>query len=117
MDPEASRFLFSTFGNDTIVAVSKALVDNFAETSGCLGLVGYYDDPSLSPFVQFRLRRSQSFTALDLREALVSLKMTNGGGHPGAVGFRIDRESVPDIKETARAFAGALAALVDSAGG
>ncbi len=68
-------------------------------------LLGYYDDPGLSPFVQFRLRRSQAFTALHLREALALLKVTNGGGHPGAVGFRIEREAVPDIEKAAREFA------------
>ena len=57
LDPEASRFLFATYGNDTAVAVAKTLVDRLAEESGRLGLVGYYDDPAISPFAQFRLRR------------------------------------------------------------
>jgi diguanylate cyclase (GGDEF)-like protein len=99
LDAEASRQLFSTFGNDTAVAVSKALVDKLAEESGRLGLVGYYDDPAASPFAQFRLRRSQAYTGLDLRDALVLLKMANGGGHPGAVGFRVEREAVPDMRK------------------
>ena len=114
LDAEESRTLFSTYGNDTAVAVSKSLVDQFAEASGCLGLVGYYDDPSLSSFVQFRLRRSQSFTGVDLRDALTALKVSNGGGHPGAVGFRIERGAVSDIRETARAFAGVLTAMIEA---
>jgi diguanylate cyclase (GGDEF)-like protein len=108
LDPEASRFLFATYGNDTAVAVAKTLVDKLAEESGRLGLVGYYDDPAISPFAQFRLRRAQGFTSLDLREALIKLNLTNGGGHPGAVGFRIPREAVPDIDEAVREFARAL---------
>jgi nanoRNase/pAp phosphatase (c-di-AMP/oligoRNAs hydrolase) len=115
LDPEASRALFSAFGNDTAVAVSKALVDRFAEESGCLGLVGYYDDPARSPFVQFRLRRSQAFNALDLREALAALNMTNGGGHPGAVGFRIERDAVPDIRAAADGIVRALSAMAEKA--
>ncbi|MFA6504929.1 MAG: diguanylate cyclase [Treponemataceae bacterium] len=114
LDEEASRFLFATYGNDTVVAVSKALVDTFAEASGCMGLVGYYDDLARSSFVQFRLRRSQAFTAIDLREALAALKITNGGGHPGAVGFRLERVAVPDIRETARVYARALADMTDA---
>jgi diguanylate cyclase (GGDEF)-like protein len=113
LDAEASRFLFSTYGNDTAVVVSKALVDALAEKGGCLGLVGYYDDPSVSPFAQFRLRRSQAFTALDLRDALVRLGVKNGGGHPGAVGFRIEREAVPDIAEAIREFARILDSMVE----
>lgn len=114
LDADESKYAFQTFGNETVVAVSRALVDDFAEKSGALGLVGYYDDPSLSPFVQFRLRRGQSFTALDLRDALTALKLTNGGGHPGAVGFRLERETVADARETASGFVQALAAMVEA---
>jgi diguanylate cyclase (GGDEF)-like protein len=113
LDAEASRFLFSTYGPDTVVVVAKALVDTLAERNGCLGLVGYYDDPSSSDFVQFRLRRSQAFTALDLREALAMLGVRNGGGHPGAVGFRIEKEAVPDIEAAAAGFAAALDKAVE----
>jgi diguanylate cyclase (GGDEF)-like protein len=115
LDAEASRFLFSTYGSDTAVVVAKALVDTLAERNGCLGLVGYYDDPSASSFAQFRLRRSQDFTALDLREALVKLGVQNGGGHPGAVGFRIEKETIPDIDAAARLFVGILNAAAEEA--
>jgi nanoRNase/pAp phosphatase (c-di-AMP/oligoRNAs hydrolase) len=117
LDEEASRFLFSTYGNDTSVVVAKALVDALAETNGCLGLVGYYDDPAVSPFAQFRLRRSQAFTAIDLRDALAMLGMKNGGGHPGAVGFRLEREAVPDIGAAAREFVRVLNAMVEEGEG
>jgi diguanylate cyclase (GGDEF)-like protein len=111
LDQASSSFLFSTYGNDIAVVVSKALVDSLAESNGSLGLVGFYDDPAVSPFVQFRLRRSQAFSALDLRDALARLGMKNGGGHPGAVGFRIEREAVPDIAEAARGFVAVLNAM------
>ena len=112
---EDSAFLMSTYGNDTAVVVAKALVDALAETNGSLGLVGFYDDPAVSSLVQFRLRRSQAFTSLDLRDALVRLGVKNGGGHPGAVGFRLEREEVPDIGATARGFAGVLNAMAEEA--
>jgi single-stranded DNA-specific DHH superfamily exonuclease len=76
--------------------------------------VGYYDDPALSPFAQFRLRRNQGYEAIDLREAIAKLGMTNGGGHPGAVGFRVEREALPDIRAAARGYAAALAAAIDA---
>lgn len=113
LDAETSRELFSRFGIDTVVAVARAVVDRLAEESGFLGLVGYYDDPEHSSFVQFRLRRSQAFTSLDLRDAIARLGMTNGGGHPGAVGFRLERELLPDIRAAAAAYAGALEAMVE----
>jgi diguanylate cyclase (GGDEF)-like protein len=117
LDAEASRYLFATYGNDTAVAVSKALVDKLAEASGFLGLVGYYDDPAVSPYAQFRLRRSQAFTGLDLRDALALLGIQNGGGHPGAVGFRVEREAVPDIEVSARSYAATLVAAVKASPG
>jgi diguanylate cyclase (GGDEF)-like protein len=115
LDETASSKLFATYGNETAVSVSKALVDKLAEESGKLGLVGYYDDPAASPFVQFRLRRSQSFNKLDLRDALARLGIENGGGHPGAIGMRINREQVPDIEVKAQAFADILSAMGEEA--
>jgi diguanylate cyclase (GGDEF)-like protein len=113
LDKTASAELFAKYGNETAVSVSKALVDKLAETSGKLGLVGYYDDPAASPFAQFRLRRSQLFDKLDLREALARLGIENGGGHPGAIGMRIERESVTDIEVMARTFADVLSTMVE----
>jgi diguanylate cyclase (GGDEF)-like protein len=96
-DREKSAELFSRYDNEIIVNVSKYAADRLSEESGKLGLSAYYDDPSLSDFVQFRLRRSASFTGLDLRTVLTALNITNGGGHPGAVGFRIPKSEIPDL--------------------
>jgi nanoRNase/pAp phosphatase (c-di-AMP/oligoRNAs hydrolase) len=80
-----------------VVAVSKALSDKLAESSGYLGLVAYRDDPALSPFIQLRLRRSSTYDGLDLRSVLEKLSIENGGGHPGAIGFRFERDKVGDM--------------------
>jgi len=93
-----SKELFASYGSELIVNVSKAVVDKLAETCGKLGLVAYYDDPSLSDFVQFRLRRSAQCLNVDLRSVLAELKIENGGGHPGAVGFRVKKKEIPDIE-------------------
>jgi len=113
LDAEESRTLFATWGNDTVVTVAKAFVDSLAETGGFLGLVGYYDDPANSPFAQFRLRRSQAFTALDLRDTLGRLGMANGGGHPGAVGFRLESASLLDIRAAAAGYVELLSVMVE----
>lgn len=117
LDAESSRYLFERYGNDTLVSVSKALVDRLAEEGGSLGLVSYSDAPSISPFVQFRLRRSQAFTAIDLRDAIARLGVANGGGHPGAVGLRIERDAVPDLAATTMSFAEALNTMVEESEG
>jgi nanoRNase/pAp phosphatase (c-di-AMP/oligoRNAs hydrolase) len=61
-------------------------------------MVSYYDPPSISDFIQFRLRRGFRYTSLDLRRVLDALKVTNGGGHPGAIGFRVRKADVEDIQ-------------------
>lgn len=95
---EDSAAYFRDYGVDLMVNVSKAAADTLGEESGKLGMVVYYDDPEISDFVQFRLRRSASYTALDLRDLLEALKIVNGGGHPGAVGFRFKKAEVPNLE-------------------
>ncbi len=100
---DASQDLVTRFGEETLVNVSKNLADELAEKSGKLGLVGYYDDPAVSPFVQFRLRRAQGYSGVDLRGVLSRLGISNGGGHPGAVGFRVDRSAMDETRFLAMA--------------
>ncbi|MDR1317935.1 MAG: diguanylate cyclase [Spirochaetales bacterium] len=92
-----SAELFACYGGEIIVNMSKAAADQLSETSTKMGLVGYYDPPVLSGFIQFRLRRSPDFSTLDLRTVIAELGITNGGGHPGAVGFRMDKKDIEDI--------------------
>jgi single-stranded DNA-specific DHH superfamily exonuclease len=97
MDEAKSAEFFKRYGEELLVNVSKAVADTLAEDCGKLGLVVYYDDPGVSGFIQFRLRRSAVFIKTDLREVLTGLKIENGGGHPGAVGFRLTKDDVKDI--------------------
>ncbi|NOY10293.1 MAG: hypothetical protein GXP33_15775 [Spirochaetes bacterium] len=85
------------FDNDTIVTVARYAADSLAESSRSLSLVAYYDDKKDSDLIQFRLRRSHSYKALDLRSVLEFFDIKNGGGHPGAIGFRIPEAEIPDI--------------------
>jgi nanoRNase/pAp phosphatase (c-di-AMP/oligoRNAs hydrolase) len=97
INEEKSAEFFAQYGEELLVNVSKAAADTLAEDCGKLGLVVYYDDPGVSDFIQFRLRRSAVFIKTDLREVLEWLSVENGGGHPGAVGFRITKDEVKDI--------------------
>ncbi|MDR1307119.1 MAG: DHH family phosphoesterase [Treponema sp.] len=97
IDRAKSAELFKTYGTELIVNVSKAAADTLAEDCGKLGLVVYYDAPSLSDFIQFRLRRSARFLHVDLRSVLTELEIKNGGGHPGAIGFRLPKDEVKNI--------------------
>jgi nanoRNase/pAp phosphatase (c-di-AMP/oligoRNAs hydrolase) len=93
------RELFKLCDNETIVSVARAVCDTLAEESGKLSLVAYYDNPTKSDLVQFRMRRSQKFKTFDLRTVLEIFAIENGGGHEGAIGFRLAKERFDDLEE------------------
>jgi nanoRNase/pAp phosphatase (c-di-AMP/oligoRNAs hydrolase) len=97
LDKAQSAELFGLYGAELMVNISKAVADTLAEECGSLGMVAYYDDEALSDFIQFRLRRSALVSTIDLREVLSGLAVRNGGGHPGAVGFRIKKDEIEDL--------------------
>ncbi len=83
---------------DLLINTARAVTDSMAEKSGKLGMVAYYDPLEKSDLIQFRLRRSHTYRGLDLRNILSEAGITNGGGHEGAVGFRIPRSEVPNLQ-------------------
>ncbi|MDP3178005.1 MAG: DHH family phosphoesterase [Spirochaetaceae bacterium] len=109
LDAADAQLIYKVYGEDTMTAVAKAVADALAEENGRLGLVAYPDPPDLSDFHQFRLRRSQSYQGLDLRSVLETFSIANGGGHPGAIGFRFERSTVSDFA----AFAAGMIAKID----
>jgi single-stranded DNA-specific DHH superfamily exonuclease len=89
--------LYAACEDETVVTTSRSVADQLAEDSGRLGLVTYYDNPARSDLVQFRLRRSSRYKEYDLRDLLKRLGITNGGGHEGAIGFRVPRGEIVDF--------------------
>jgi nanoRNase/pAp phosphatase (c-di-AMP/oligoRNAs hydrolase) len=96
-EPEIDH-LSGEFDNDTIVSVARGVADILAEESNWLGLVCYYDPPDQSDLIQFRLRRSHQYKAIDLRTVLKVFSISNGGGHEGAIGFRIPKSEIEDLE-------------------
>jgi nanoRNase/pAp phosphatase (c-di-AMP/oligoRNAs hydrolase) len=90
--------LSDAFDNDTIVSVARGVADILAEESKWLGLVCYSDPPDQSDLVQFRLRRSHQYKAIDLRSVLKTFSISNGGGHEGAIGFRIPKSEIENLE-------------------
>lgn len=98
LDQVESRELQTHVDEDTLVSVSRAVANELAEKSRKLSLVAYYDRPEVSNLVQFRVRRSGSYRGYDLREMLELFSIENGGGHEGAIGFRLQKESITDYR-------------------
>ena len=97
LSEEESRPMFERCDQDTVVSSARVITDRLAEESGILGLVVYYDQPDRSDLVQFRLRRAGAWKKYDLRQLLTRFEIANGGGHEGAIGFRIPRSQIPDF--------------------
>jgi nanoRNase/pAp phosphatase (c-di-AMP/oligoRNAs hydrolase) len=108
---EKMKQLKKDFDHDTIVSVARYAADILAEESGKLSLVVYVDD-DVTGLVQFRVRRSHSYRELDLRTILSRFNIENGGGHPGAIGFRILREMIPDLGAYVRTLVAGMEELV-----
>ncbi|MDR2517218.1 MAG: DHH family phosphoesterase [Spirochaetaceae bacterium] len=97
LSKDVSQSVIDQYGTERMVTVSKVAADTLAEQSGRLGLVVYHDDDRDSGFVQCRLRRSSIYGGIDLRIVLEKLKIGNGGGHPGAIGFRIPKTEIKNF--------------------
>ncbi len=85
------------FDRDTVVSVSRSVADILAEESGGLSLVVFDDVYRNEKLVQFRVRRSTDYKVFDVRNILDIFSIENGGGHEGAIGFRIRRDDLPDL--------------------
>ena len=99
LSEQTMKTLHEQNDEETIVSTARAVVDALAEESGKLGLLAYYDNPQKSDLVQFRVRRAAGWKKYDLRDLLTLLAIENGGGHEGAIGFRVPRALVPDLDE------------------
>jgi nanoRNase/pAp phosphatase (c-di-AMP/oligoRNAs hydrolase) len=93
-DRDSAR-LARDFDRDTVIAAARSVADRLAEESGWLGLVGYCEPPGDGQLVQFRLRRSRRYKSFDLRQVLELFGFKDGGGHEGAIGFRLPRQDIP----------------------
>jgi nanoRNase/pAp phosphatase (c-di-AMP/oligoRNAs hydrolase) len=83
--------------SNTFIRAIKSVTDHLAERSGSIGLTAYYDPPAVSDLVQFRIRASRDVTGMDLRTILTDFSISDGGGHPGAIGFRVPKSRIEDL--------------------
>jgi len=98
LDSEESLNILARVDNTVFVKVIKAVTDFISEQSGTIGLTAYYEMPEVSNLIQFRIRASRNVTGIDLRTILLDFDINDGGGHPGAIGFRIPKNAMNDFK-------------------
>lgn len=87
-----SREFFEKYDPELFVKVIKFVTDFLAERSGKVGTTEYYETFIENGKIQYRLRAARGCTNIDFRQILNEFKITDGGGHPGAVGFRLKKD-------------------------
>ena len=75
------------------IGMIKVATNTIAERARGVGISVYYDIPDKSNKIQCRIRASEAVRGIDLRPILARFKIMDGGGHPGAIAFRLPRES------------------------
>jgi nanoRNase/pAp phosphatase (c-di-AMP/oligoRNAs hydrolase) len=97
LDVKDTALLFKEAEEETVVSVARSVANELAEESGKLSLVAYYDSLASADLVEFRVRRSRRYQKFDLRKMLEIFSIENGGGHEGAIGFRVPRSEIDDF--------------------
>jgi nanoRNase/pAp phosphatase (c-di-AMP/oligoRNAs hydrolase) len=89
-------YLAKNYERETIVNVTKTIVNDLAEVSQKVGIITFPEKTGNSYLIQFRMRRSHDFKSFDLRKILEIFSIKNGGGHEGAIGFRFPGSEIKD---------------------
>ena len=96
LSKEQSAEFLGKYGSDLFVKVLKIVTDALAEQSGRVGATSFYDTPDSAGKIQYRLRAAQGWSTVDFRDVLTRFNITDGGGHPGAVGFRFNTNDIDE---------------------
>lgn len=94
LDEATSRAFLESVEYSLFVKVIKSVTDFLSEKSGTIGMTAYYDPEDVSDLIQFRIRTSRDVSGIDLRSILKEFSIEDGGGHPGAIGFRLSRKTL-----------------------
>lgn len=96
LDEESYGRLLEEYGHDALSTVLRTVADALAEDSGYVSLVVFSGRPKGKELMQCRARRSKRYKGIDLRDVLSRFGIENGGGHQGAVGFRVPLVEIDD---------------------
>ncbi len=97
LSQESTAAMHESFDAETIVSTARLVADHLAEESARVSLVAFYDAPEKGDLIQFRVRRAGAYKGYDLRKLIGLFSIANGGGHEGAIAFRVPRDQVPDF--------------------
>ena len=93
LSEDESNAFFESIEYAQFTGMIKEATNAIAEKVGGVGISAYYDSPGKSNKIQCRIRASETARGINLHPVLTHFKITDGGGHPGAIAFRLPRES------------------------
>jgi len=86
-----SKSIFETIEYGQFISMIKMATNTIAEKANGVGISAYYDTPDKSNKIQCRIRACEAVRGIDLHSVLAHFQITDGGGHPGAIAFRLPR--------------------------
>ena len=94
LQTEADNFL-------TFIDVLRNLTGKLSDLPHLASISCFYYPLSISSFVEFRVRASEKIRGVDFRDLIEKMEVPegNGGGHPGAICFKVERDLIKDIHE------------------
>jgi hypothetical protein len=86
------------------IAVVRRITGELSDNPNFASVSCFYYPENISNFVEFRVRAGEAVKGIDFRQVIEDLKVPlgNGGGHPGAVCFKIEKEKIADLDEYVR---------------
>ena len=93
LSEDESNAFFKNIEYAQFIGMIKVATNTIAEKAGGVGISAYFDSPDKSNKIQCRIRVSEAMRGINLHPILSHFKITDGGGHPGAIAFRLPRES------------------------
>lgn len=99
LDTAESEELLAQVEHHHFVNMIKLATNAAAEYTQGVGISAYYDNasPKLCK-IHCRIRASEAARGINLHAVLTHFGITDGGGHPGAIAFRLPYAEIPAIK-------------------
>ena len=79
----------------------RRITGELSDTPNLASISCFYYPNHLSNFVEFRVRAGEQIKGIDFRCIIEDLKLPlgNGGGHPGAICFKVDKKDITNLDD------------------
>ena len=116
LDEESSYQLQKTINSfSTFVDIVRTLTGELSDTPNLASISLFYYPKAISNFVEVRVRASVAIKGIDFRCIIEKMKVPNGngGGHPGAICFKLERSYIQDIHNYVASLISCVESLIE----